>query len=102
MYVVWEVQRFINKRIQQQLLPHGAANCYVLEDIIKVRSLLFVWSIVRTNRVLSKPPNEYCSDYSHYSMKANQDRMSDYVRWALWESTSPMELTRRHQNGNLP
>ena len=30
-------------------------------------------------------------------MKANQDRMSDYVRWALWESTSPMELTRRHQ-----
>jgi SNF2 family DNA or RNA helicase len=97
---VGSAKEFINKRIQQQLLLllHGAAKCYVLEDIIK-DTIPFIRLVNRAYqpRVLSKPPNEYCSDYSHYSMKANQDRMSDYVRWALWESTSPMELTRRHQ-----
>ena len=87
-----------NEKRAQHHRDHGAAKCYVLEDIVK-DTVPFIRAVNRAYqpRVLSKPPNEYCSDYSHYSMKNNQDRMSDYVRWALWESTSPMELTGRHQ-----
>jgi hypothetical protein len=87
-----------NEKRAQHHRDHGAAKCYVLEDIVK-DTVPFIRAVNRAYqpRVLSKPPNEYCSDYSHYSMKKNQDRMSDYVRWALWESTSPMELTGRHQ-----
>ena len=94
---VGSAKDFNDKRAQHHQ-EHGAAKCYVLEDLVK-DTVPFIRAVNRAYqpRVLSKPPNEYCSDSSHYSMKSNQTRMSDYIRWALWESTSPMELTGRHQ-----
>jgi SNF2 family DNA or RNA helicase len=69
-----------------------------IEDIVKdIIPMIRAVNRAYQPRVLSKQPKQYCSDYLHYTTNAGEERMSDYLRWALWESTS--NLAHLEQNG---